>query len=220
MSRSIVINMRRQNAQSLESLQRFDEDDVVDLDNVYSHVVHWIKDASLNLNPEMPAGVHGRTADNWRPLIAIADACGPAWSVLAREAAIALARSDHDEDVAVLLLWHAREVFDARDVDRLSSKEVIRDLIALESADGMWGEYRGPTGNERPRRLTQNALARLLRPFGIKPRVLWPPQRTSASKSARGYHRNDFEAAWASYCDGADTPSQDRRLHIVEGGAS
>jgi len=216
MSRSLVIHMRRANPQMMKSLRRFDVADTADLDVVYSHIVHWIKDARLNLNPEMPDELHGRMADNWRPLLAIADACSPAWSALAREAAIAFARNDQDEDLGVLLLWHIRQIFDAREVDRIGSKDLVRELIALDSADGMWGEHRGVTGSERPRRLTPNALSRLLRPFGIKPRVLWPLERTPASKSARGYLRADFEPIWASYCDETVTPSQAKRLHVIK----
>jgi hypothetical protein len=61
-----------------------------------------------------------------------------------------------------------------------------------------------------------NALARLLRPFGIKPRTLWPPQRTGGSRSARGYFRADFEAVLSAYCYGTDTPSQLRLLQAVK----
>jgi hypothetical protein len=216
MSRSIVVHMRRADSQTMKSLRRFDLADTADLDIVYSHVVHWLKEAKLGLDPEMPDELHGRTADNWRPLIAIADACSPAWGTLAREAAVAFARGDHDDDIAVILLRHIREVFDARDVDRIGSKDLVRELIALESADGFWGDYRGASGSERPRRLTPIAVVRLLSPFKIKPRTLWPLQRTAESKSVRGYHRTDFEAAWSSYCDENATTSQARRLHVIK----
>jgi hypothetical protein len=117
--------------------------------------------------------------------------------------------------LGVLLLLHVRDIFNERDADKLPSKTLVRDLKALEAADGLWSEY--CIGNERPHRLTPNALARLLRPFGIRPRVLWPAQpRTSATKSARGYFRADFEAAWASYCGEGVTPSQPQRLRLVK----
>jgi hypothetical protein len=215
-SRSLVIHMRRADPQTMKWLRRFDAADTADLDVVYAHVTHWLKHAKLNFDPEMPDELHGRMADNWRPLLAIADACSPPWSVLAREAALAFARSERDEDTAVLLLWHVRDVFDAREVDRIGSKDLVHELIALDSADGMWAEYRGATGSERPRRLTANALSRLLRPFGIKARVVWPLQRTPASKSSRGYLRDDFEAAWTAYCDETVTPSQTKRFHLIK----
>jgi hypothetical protein len=216
-SRSIVINMRRGDSQTMRSLRRFDLADTTDIDIVYSHVVHWIRGANLSLDPEMPDELYGRMADNWRPLLSIADACGPAWSASAREAAIAFAHGDHEEDVGVFLLWCIREVFNARGVDRLTSKKLVRELIGLEISDEAWREYRGPTGSERPRRLTQHALARLLKLFRIRSRVLWPlQQRTAESRSSRGYFRADFEESWRAYCDDENvTTSHPRRLRVV-----
>jgi hypothetical protein len=70
-----VINMtRRADAQ----LRRYDGNDE-DLDIAYAHTMVWARDVNLNLDPPMPAEQRGRRADNWRPLIAIADACG--WGV-------------------------------------------------------------------------------------------------------------------------------------------
>ena len=59
-----------------------------------------------------------------------------------------------------------------------------------------------------PRKLTQGALAALLRQFGVHPRKFWPPHRDATTKSYRGYFRSDFEAAWRSYCDADGTPAQ------------
>ena len=207
MSRSIIIRMRRHDG--AQSLRRFDAADAGDLDIVYSHIRHWLSQRDLNLNPDMPPELRGRQADNWRPLLSIADACGPAWSALAREAAIAFARTDRDEDVAVTLLHHIREVFDASLVDRIASKLLIERLL---EHDEMWSEYRGVHWTEQPRKLTQGTLALLLQPFQIRPRKFWPPNRTSTTRSHRGYFRSAFEAAWRSYCDAGGTPEQSRDL--------
>jgi len=67
----------------------------------------------INHDPVMPAEVRGRLADNWRSLIAVADACSPAWGALTREPAVAFSKSCHDEDILVVLLQRILEVFDA-----------------------------------------------------------------------------------------------------------
>ena len=72
MSRSIVIHMRRH--EGTRSLRRFKSDDTQDLDLTYQHIRMWARDAALNLDPDMPVELRGRTADNWRSLISIADA--------------------------------------------------------------------------------------------------------------------------------------------------
>jgi hypothetical protein len=200
MSRSIAIRMRRHD--NVQSLRRFDLDDTTDLDLVYGHIRHWVRSVVLNPDPVMPTELRdARLRDNWRPLLAIAEACGPKLAASAREAAIAFTRADRDdEDIAVTLLRHIREVFDAAAVDRLASRELVESLIGLESADGLWA-----SGGERPHKLTQSRLAAMLRSFDIQPRQLWPQPRTAASRSYRGYQRLDFEAAWRSYC-GDESP--------------
>jgi len=52
--------------------------------------------------------------------------------------------------------------------------------------------------------LTQNALARLLKPFVIISETVHPARRSRA----RGYKRAHFEEAWAAYLSGQNTPSQ------------
>src|SRR5262249_45096224 len=126
----------------------------------------------------------------------IADAFGEAWGALARKAAIVFAQRHRDEDIVVVLLHNIREIFDTRGVDRLSSRVLVDALCDMDDAG--WSEWK----------LTQGKLARLLEPFGIRPRTIWPTQRRSDSKSSRGYLRSQFEQAWASYCSTADTPTQ------------
>src|SRR5262245_36654929 len=199
MSRSIVIHMRRHDG--TRSLRRFESDNTQDLDLTYQHIRIWARDAVLKLDPDMPVELRGRTADNWRPLIGIADACSEAWGSLAREAAVAFARGYRDEDIVVILLRDIREIFDARGVDRLSSRTLVDALIDID--DASWSEWRGLRDDRQPRKLTPGELARLLQPFGIRPRSIWPAQRRSDSKSSKGYLRSQFEKAWASYCPAA-----------------
>ena len=63
-----------------------------------------------------------------------------------------------------------------------------------------------------PRKLSQSDLARMLRPFGIRPHTIWPVQRGPGAKSRRGYLRADFEAAWAAYCSAPDTATQPSKI--------
>jgi hypothetical protein len=147
MSRSIRIHMVRHDG--MRPLRRFDETATDDLDAVYRHIFLWAKSATFNLDPEMPAEVRGRQADNWRPLIAIADACSADWGALARDAAAAFGRGYHDEDILVLLLRDILEVFDARGVDRLASRVLAEALnhgpngAASMTSDSLAGCRRG-----------------------------------------------------------------------------
>jgi hypothetical protein len=204
--RSVVIHMER--SPSSETLTRFDPktslEQAQDCEIVYRETLAWTQQCKLNPDPAMPEGLRNRAADNWRILLSIADACGSAWGELAREAAVALSRGQ-DEDLGVLLLSDIRDTFDRRPtIDRLASTVIVAELN--ERPHGLWSEWRGPRDDQTPRKLSTGEMARMLSPFGIRPKTIWPPRRGTRDRSAKGYLRKQFEAAWASYCDG--TPAQ------------
>jgi Protein of unknown function (DUF3631) len=105
-----------------------------------------------------------------------------------------------------------RGVFDARHADRLASADIVTELHALE--DAIWSEWRGTRGDQQPHKLSQAELSLMLRPFHITPRSLWPHGPRSGVKSAKGYYRHQFGAAWQSYCadDEDGTTAQDSNI--------
>jgi Protein of unknown function (DUF3631) len=197
--RSVVINMQR----SSTHLRRLDEASLV-FHLTREGIRNWAADCTLAPDPEMPPALRHRAADNWRVLLSIADDLG--YGEAARATAVALCADRPDEDAAVTLLWDIRTVFQARGVDRIASAALVEALLGLD--DGYWNEWRGPNDDRQPRKLTQAELSRLLRPFGIRPRTIWPARRGPGDRSSRGYLRSEFEEAWRSYCTSADTPTQ------------
>jgi hypothetical protein len=213
LDRSIIVRMMR--ADGTLAFKRFDDLDeaiAAELDAMRKEIRRWAKRVTLDRDPDLP--LHNRAADNWRPLVAIADACGGEWGQRARAAAVAMSRGLQEEDPAVALLSHIRDVFDALGRDRIYSADLVQRLVGMD--DAPWSEWRGIRDDQQPRKLTQAELARVLSLFDIRPRSIWPPQRTPQSKSRKGYYRQHFEAAWRSYC-GADTAGAARRLHLVRG---
>ena len=201
--RSVVINMQRSSAQ----LRRLDEADPV-FHLAREGISKWAANCTLAPDPEMPPALRNRAADNWRVLLSIADDLGHGEA--ARSAAVTLCANRPDEDPGVTLLRDIRTVFQARGVDRITSLALVEALLGLD--DGLWNEWRGPSDDRQPRKLTQGELSRLLRPFGIRPKTIWPVRRRLGDKSSRGYLRSQFEAAWGSYCPPADTPTQPSKV--------
>jgi Protein of unknown function (DUF3631) len=209
LSRSIIINMQR----SRKDLQRFDRNDTENLDVVRGQVWLWARpDLMLNSDPEMSALRVGRPRDKWRPLIAIADAFGQAlhsrpqvkqWGELAREAAITFAHARRDQDLPILLLENIREVFAELDADRLFSKQLVESLHKMDAG---WDELP----------LTQAKLANMLSPFNIAPKSIWTKTRTR--RSGKGYYRQHFETAWATYCDDEAPPQRDSKIRYLRHG--
>jgi hypothetical protein len=207
MSRSIVINMHR----SPYQLKPFDETDRAFV-IVREAIRKWAARCNLNRNPGMPAGFRGRAADNWRPLLAIADDLG--YGEAARAAAVAFGSDRQYENPNITLLIDIRTVFDLYRADRLSTKrELIPALVELE--DSLWSEWTGLDGTAMPHTLTEGDIGRLLRPFAIRSKTLWPPGRRLGTKSESGYSRQQFEAAWASYCEPSATPPHTSKVRYL-----
>jgi hypothetical protein len=88
--------------------------------------------------------------------------------------------------------------------------ELIPALAGLE--DSPWGEW---TALEvRPRRMLTQGRPRVT-PFAIRSKTLWPPGRRPGTKSESGYSRQQFEAAWASYCEPSATPPQASKFRYL-----
>jgi hypothetical protein len=204
--RSIVINMQRSGVQ----LRRLDEADPA-FAWARQAIRDWAAKVQFAPEPEMPPSLRNRAADNWRPLLSVADSFG--YGEAARAAAEALSADRPDEDPGVVLLTDIRTVFQVNGGDRMASSALVEALVQLD--DGMWHEWRGPHDDRYPRKLSQPELSNLLRPFGIRPKTIWPIRRQPGDKSSRGYLRSQFEAAWRAYCPQADTPSSSKIIPIL-----
>ncbi len=136
-------------------------------------------------NPVMPDAITNRTRDNWRPLIAIADAAGGRWPELARSLAVKAAAEDESHvSPGIALLRDIRQIFEG--ADRLTTADLLHALNSNE--DMPWREW------NRTRPLTAIQLAQMLRPFGIHPKTI----RIGAD-TAKGYLLSDFQDDFQRY---------------------
>jgi hypothetical protein len=215
--RSIVIKLNRDPKApiNLRQLDSLDVSQILMFALILTHLSAWAADCELANKPPMPERLTGGQCDNWRPLIAIADACGPEIGELAREIAVSMCQG-LDEDFEILLLRDIRDLFDRRNEDRLPSALIIENLNLLPH--GLWSDWREKNDTDTPRPMTQGVMAKLLVPFGIKPATIWPLRRNADTKSSRGYHRHQFEDAWARYCrPEGDTPTHPYKIKSLRG---
>jgi hypothetical protein len=206
-----VISMHRhapsRNAQQIQAL---DENDPI-FPDAREQIKRWAATCSLARDPEIPFPLSNRLADNWRVLLAIADDLRHGDE--ARSAAIEACANRLDEDPGVLLLIDIRRVFTARGIDRFSSSTLVEALLELD--EGIWSEWCGPNDNHLPRKLTQGELAKMLRPFQIRPKTIWPAQRRPGDKSKRGYLRSQFEPVWDRYCSTANAANNQAKSFVT-----
>jgi hypothetical protein len=190
--RSLVVAMRRRAPG--EHIERLRFDRPGGFEELRRRAARWAADhlaALRGADPEMPGELDDRAADNWRPLLAIADLAGREWPESARRAALALSGSGSEptDSAREQLLADIRESFDERGPGRLLTEDLLQDLRARE--DRPWGEWRG--GHP----LSAVQLARLLKPFGVRPRLF-----RTGPKVARGYLLESFSDAFSRYLPG------------------
>ena len=138
-----------------------------------------------------------RGADNWRPLLAIADIIGGEWPTLARR--IAKEVIEEDSSHRTQLLFDIKGVFEDQAVDRITSADLCEVLGKME--DRPWPEW---GRNGKP--ITPNALARQLSVFEIKPKTI---RLDIGGGTAKGYLLEDFTDAFSRYRGSPTvTPSQ------------
>jgi putative DNA primase/helicase len=186
--RAILVRLRRRRPD--EPTESFRADRTEAVDRLARMAARWRadhSDALASADPEMPSAIYNRQADNWRPLLAIADAAGDKWPVMARKVAegmVAAAMGD-DASLRVSLLADMRKVFADKGEDKITSSAMVEALTRLEGSP--WAEFRN--GKE----LSPNTLAKLLRPFGIGPENI----KVGSDKVAKGYKlerlKDDFD---------------------------
>jgi hypothetical protein len=119
-----------------------------------------VREAYLRVEP--PAWMNDRAADNWSALWAVVEVAAPDRLPDLEASARALEGDDSDlgrESLGVRLLSDLRRVFEERQVDWLRTEVILEDLRADPEAP--WAGWKG-------RGLTAEALARILRGYGVR----------------------------------------------------
>ena len=211
--RSIIVPMQRKKAGERVAKLRAREDGGEFL-ILRRKAKRWEADNIKVLNaalPEIPESLDDRAADNWEPLLAIADLAGGDWPEAARRAARALSGADavESDSIRVELLAAIKRVFAKLNVDRISSKDLIAELVNDE--DGPWAAY-GKSGKP----IAPRQVAHLLSDFKIHPRNV---RGAVGPKTASGYDRDWFTDLFIRYVDPPDlsrTPAQVNNINGLD----
>jgi Protein of unknown function (DUF3631) len=195
--RTIRIRLERRTRD--EPLERFRRRDVVpEAEMLRDRMADWIEpqiEELRRLRPELPEELDDRAWDYWEPLFAIAELAGGDWPERARAAALELSGGEvrEDESLSIRLLSDIHDVFERSDSDSIRTSALIDELAAIEEA--AWGDWFG-------KRISAQALSRLLRPYGIK---TMPVYLQNEAKTVRGYKRDQFAKAWERYLPSSES---------------
>jgi putative DNA primase/helicase len=134
--------------------------------------------------PEMPKTNNDRLTDNWMPLFAIAQVAGGDWSELIKKSMLKMMGVE-DDNIGSMLLEDIQNIF-SNGMKRIFSDDLIEAL--KNKSDRPWVDW------NRGKGLTQNGLAKLLRPFDVKSKTI-----RIEDKQRKGYSLEDFTDAFKRY---------------------
>lgn len=187
--RSIPIRLERRRKD--EPVERFlMREAAVPADPIHERVSEWAKANRVKLSkarPRMPNELNDRMVEGCEPLVAIADrlGAGPA----ARTALVEVLGGERLDDVETLrlrLLRDLKAIFAKHPKSRSAfTNSLLTELHRIE--DAPWESYYG-------RGFESRDLGSLLRHYGIRSTTV-----RAKDKVARGYRRDDLQAAWNRY---------------------
>lgn len=191
--RSIVIGLERK--LRTEQVARLRNREIAgEVEELRKRLSDWAAEnepALANYEAKPLLEIDDRLDEAWEPLFAIADLAGCGWPERARAAARTLAAGAEDtgEDHAALLVEALRSIV-------LAESVLTKDICAAlnENDDLPFGAYRNEGGIDARR------LSRMLKPYGIKPGNVRPPE----GGQGKGYRREQFEEVWDRYASPAD----------------
>ncbi|EHY90007.1 DUF3631 domain-containing protein [Saccharomonospora azurea] len=198
-TRAITVHMKRRRAD--EHVAEFWEEDVErEARPLRERLAAWMATAGERVGaarPTMPPSVRDRSAEIWRPLIAIADQAGDHWPDTARAACeyfVANAATQPDS-IGIRLLADLRQLYTQHDTDRMTTADILTALHNLDEAP--WAELHG-----KP--LDARALGKLLGKYGVRSSNLKRP----GGSVAKGYRLDGdggLADAWSRYLPTAAT---------------
>ncbi len=192
-SRSIHVRLKRATPTELRSLAKGRRRELkAVLVPLAAKCARWAADnveALKDVRPKFPDSLSGRDMEKWEPLLVIADALGSETGEAARLAmALSGARDTDDMPLELALLSDVCTLFDEKNTDRFSSRALCEALAEIEGRP--WAEY-----GKAQKNLSQNQLAKLLKPFTIGSHSV----RLADGTTPKGYERKDFADAFTRY---------------------
>jgi hypothetical protein len=157
---------------------------------------HQCLETLRDAEPVLPDSLGARACEVWWALLAIAEEAGGDWPQRARAAAVELSAGG---DVVDGVVREEQLLADIRDAFGNGDAILTKELLAKLNGDDErpWGGYRKGNG------LDGRGLARMLRPFGVRPGTIG-----SGAESAKGYRSDQFADAFARYLCDASQASQ------------
>jgi len=204
--RSIEVELKRRT--SHEPIEKLRHADPETFETIRRRCERFAADIRFNLarhRPEIPAALNDRAADNWWPLLAIAEIAGEGWPGIAREAALSLSGMEQEAaSINAELLNDIKDIFDFRGIERLSTALLIESLC--EDTDRPWATW------NKGKPINPHQLAKRLKGYDIAPVTFRVPE----GKTPKGYTLQQFNDAFRRYIPfSSATPQQTHKNNTL-----
>jgi hypothetical protein len=162
----IVLDLTQRNSSNRAArLTYLDIPPLLELKDYISRITKGLNVAVRNEKPVMPDCLSNSEQDNWEPLFKIAMIAGGDWPDKVTQAATLLSAVKNQEGhIRGLLLSDIHEIVHARKSDRIRTFTLISRLC--EKNGELWGKY------DRGGEISSVQLAELLKPFGVKSKLM------------------------------------------------
>jgi putative DNA primase/helicase len=188
MDRAIVLEMRRKLPhEKVEHLRHAEKTVFHTLSAKLARFAQDYADRLSTITLALPDSLHDRAKDNWEPLLAIANIAGKEWLALAQAAAMRLSTHTDAPSTSIELLADIQVIFDSKQVERITSNELINALCADEEKP--WATY------NRGLPIKPRQVASRLKEFGITSMTI----RLDSMTTLKGYTKPQFLDAFARY---------------------
>ncbi|CAE6747402.1 DUF3631 domain-containing protein [Paraburkholderia domus] len=196
MDRSITLELRRKLPHEQVDKLRHAEPGM--FERLRAKLARWTddnEDAIRAARPALPDALHDRAADNWEPLLQIAEVAGGAWPETARRAALKLSgESEQSQTAGAELLADIQEVFETHRVQRISSADLLTHLFNDEEKP--WATW------NRGKPMTPRQLSKKLSEYGVSSANI----KFGYGDVRKGYRADQFADAFSRYL--SNTPLQ------------
>jgi hypothetical protein len=192
--RCIVIRMQRKTIH--EDCERLRNFETSNLRERCAQFVSENRAAIASAESEIPESLHDRAADIWEPLLVLADIAGGEWPTKARRAAEGLTANSYGRSPIGSLLFDILFVLCGcgHEPRRLFSRDLVAALNRIPNRP--WADMPGlrSVHSGQRREATELWLARQLRPYGVRPRVL-----RIGEQIGKGYDEEDLLEVFQRY---------------------
>ena len=189
MDRAVILELRRKLPDEKVERVRYAEPTL--FDDLRAKLARFSGDYSDQVRqarPYLPPSLNDRAQDNWEPLLAIAMIAGGDWLDIGTTAALKLSGGESAaQTVGTELLADIKEIFEMKNIDRITSVDLIKALC--DDEEKPWATY------NRGFPIKPRQISTRLKGYGLTVKTI----RVNSVDTAKGYEKKQFNEAFSRY---------------------